>query len=139
MSKRKKYEPVLIFHMVDWHIALELAPKGGAVYLLTFPDGKQYVGQTTQLEKRMRGHAKFGAFTARDREIKTFSQVQQAIACAGVDNVRVDILEWNIRHKKLLVPKERAWILKLETLAPNGRHTDLPHSQACLSYMDSDL
>ena len=139
MSKRKKYQPILTFQLVDREIALKHAPNGGAIYLLTFPDGKQYVGKAGNLRKRMREHAGYAKLSTQKEHETHQTSMMLATANAGEDNVNVDILEWEISGTDALHSRERAWILRLKTLSPRGFNKSLPPARACLSYLDSNL
>lgn len=63
----------------------QLRKHKGWIYLLSFPQGMVYVGQTRKWERRMRGHAR-----ARDKD--DGHRVKHAIRKYGWRNVRVSVL-----------------------------------------------
>lgn len=82
------------------------------VYVLTFPNGKQYVGRTKKTaDVRFRNHV-------RDSQ-KSKMPVHRAIRKFGAENVKVAILadglSWSESAKV-----EIAWIAKLGTMMPGG-------------------
>lgn len=80
----------------------------GYIYRLTFPDGMQYVGQTVNLECRMRSHANGNKCP----------KVQEWKARFGWDSVRIEVLEM-VSHS-LLNEREIHLIRECGTLWPMG-------------------
>jgi len=80
----------------------------GIVYLLTAPDGKRYVGQTIDLEKRMAGYRRYGA--PRQRKL------HRAIIKHGWDSFAVAVLMWGVDGASGLNQAERAFIAMLGTI-----------------------
>jgi group I intron endonuclease len=78
----------------------------GYIYILTFPNGKEYVGQTTNLKSRYKTHCK-----------KSRSVVDKAIKKYGWDNIRVIELEC---QDELLDKVEIETIKLKNSLVPNG-------------------
>jgi hypothetical protein len=78
------------------------------VYLLTFPDGKKYVGITRDLKRRMLSHEKG----------KT-QHVHKAIQESGWENVKREVLATHTCLETIL-DLEEAYILTHNTLKPNG-------------------
>lgn len=80
------------------------------IYIFTFPNGKQYIGQTTNLTSRYRSH--------RSRK-KTY--IGRAIQKYGWKNILIDEIEC---PEKFLDEIEQVWIKNFGTLAPNGYNLD---------------
>lgn len=91
---------------------ISLTHEGGVVYLLTSPSGKQYVGQTWEFEKRM--HAYEHKASASQRVL------YNAIVKYGWENFTVTIIKRDIQTQDAMDATEDAFILMLDTLAPNG-------------------
>lgn len=91
----------------------------GAIYAITnLVNGKQYVGlTTTSLEERWKRHLE-------QVPRKNASLIHKAIAEFGKDSFTLEQLD-NASSIKELRLKEREWILKLNTLAPNGYNVTL--------------
>ena len=83
------------------------------IYCITFPNGKQYVGQT-----KRKFNIRINQHRMDMRRVK--SCLYNAFKKYGFNNVEWDILEDNIETKEDLNNKEIFWIEKLKTLAPNG-------------------
>ena len=81
------------------------------VYALTFPNGKKYIGATTNLKKRWIEHVGSSS--------KTNRRVSQAIKEFGKDSVKVEILS---HHSSITeaYQGEIAAIAELKTFAPDG-------------------
>lgn len=80
------------------------------IYLLTnLINGKQYVGQTIQQLR----------FRIYDHKLKKKFYIGQAIDKYGLENFKIEILE-ECSTKEQLDERERYWIAKLNTKAPNG-------------------
>jgi len=84
----------------------------GVVYLLTSPSGKQYVGQSWNYEKRMLDYRRGGC--------KKQRLLYNAIQKYGWENFTCVIIAQGIQTQDALDATERAFILLLDTLAPNG-------------------
>lgn len=91
----------------------------GVIYVITsLVNGKQYVGlTTTSLKERWQRHLE-------QIPRKNASLIHQAIAQDGESNFTLELLDNAASIKELRV-KEREWILKLNTLAPNGYNVTL--------------
>jgi group I intron endonuclease len=81
----------------------------GIVYLFTSPSGKGYVGQTIDLNERLKGHKKKGS---------NCTLLKRAINKYGFENMKFKIIE-KVSYDAL-DEREYYWIDELNTLAPNG-------------------
>jgi hypothetical protein len=92
----------------------KLSYSNGVIYLVTnLVDGKQYVGlTTTSLDERWGRHLE-------QVLRKDASLVHKAIASFGKENFTIQAID-SASSPKELRTKEREWIKKLNTLAPNG-------------------
>ena len=84
-------------------------------------NGKQYIGQTTNLENRKRQHIQDTIHQHKGHEVA----YQQPIHCAmrkyGVDNFDIEVLEIiNTEDWEKVNTLESEYIKKYNTLAPNG-------------------
>lgn len=90
---------------------------GGMIYMMVFPNGKQYVGLTTEgLRTRMRKHRA----DARRLDKPTKPVVHKALLKYGFENVNVSVLESNIRSDDLLKLREQYYVKRFNTLRPAG-------------------
>jgi group I intron endonuclease len=78
----------------------------GTIYIFTFPNNKQYVGQSINLANRYKTH-KNGKEQVVDRAIKKY----------GWNNVLKDEIEC---PEEFLDEVETTWIKNFNTLSPNG-------------------
>jgi group I intron endonuclease len=86
-------------------------PKGAAcLYKITFPNGKVYIGVTSDFERRMRAHAKSG--------ITPLHPVNRAVAKFGWENVKTQILA--IGPQEYIYDLESLAILNFVSLVPYG-------------------
>ncbi|WP_445634579.1 Putative excinuclease ABC subunit C [Nostoc sp. DSM 114161] len=92
----------------------KLSYSNGVVYLIAnLIDGKQYIGlTTTTLDERWKGHLE-------QVLRKDASLLHKAIASFGKENFTIEVIDSACSPKELRA-KEREWIEKLNTLAPNG-------------------
>jgi len=88
------------------------ATDNGVIYLLTSPSGKQYVGQSWDYETRMVQYSRGGR--------KEQRVLQNAIRKYGWENFTATIIMQGIQTQDALDKTEDAFILLLDTLAPNG-------------------
>jgi group I intron endonuclease len=89
------------------------------VYKATFPNGKSYIGQTSQkFNTRKRGHI----FASKNLNASYDYNVifHQAIRKYGEDNIQWTILEDGITDSVILDDREIYWVSKLNTKTPNG-------------------
>ena len=82
----------------------------GIIYIFTFPNGKQYVGQTVDTIKRFSSHRK-----------RTGQVVDNAIQKYSWKNVKKELL---FCHDEYLDWMEEEWIRELNSLAPDGYNLD---------------
>lgn len=89
----------------------------GVVYLVTHKEtGKQYVGLTTQnFKSRWKGHIE----NAAKDSIKSEHSLHAAIRKFGQTAFTIEVIDHGPMNHDLGI-KERSWIKKLNTLAPNG-------------------
>ena len=87
------------------------------IYKLTAPNGKCYIGQSIDLDRRLRDYA--------NRVVKGQRHLHRAVKKYGWDNFKVEIL-WRTKHPEryrnlnvLLDTLEIAWIKKFDSVA-NG-------------------
>jgi len=86
----------------------------GYIYSITNKiNGKQYIGQTVNYERRVIDHKYYSK-----KEIKYRSAIYDAMKKYGVDNFEFTIIETCDAEE--LDVKEQEWIAKLNTLVPNG-------------------
>lgn len=90
----------------------EIESKGGIVYLLTSPSGKQYVGQTWNLHKRVLEY--------KNRHARGQDALHNAIVKYGWDNFSVAIIACGIQTQDALDKTEIAFIALLGTMKPAG-------------------
>ena len=91
-------------------MAEETSEKTGVIYMLIFPSGKKYIGQTIRtFEKRFKEHCDINS------EYKALSN---AIKKYGVDNIKSEILINT--YAKYLDKYEIAFIAEYNTMCPNG-------------------
>ena len=86
-----------------------------AIYVLTSPSGKQYVGQTQDFCKRIKAHE----YATKYRDTPLY----QAIRKYGWQNFDKRIVANNLTAEDVDC-HERHWIQRLNTLAPNGYNLD---------------
>ena len=89
-----------------------LTHEGGAVYLLTAPSGKRYIGQSWNLEKRM-AYYRRGACSGQPA-------IQAAIAKHGWGAFTVAVVAQGFQSQGALDAAEDAFIIMLDTLTPGG-------------------
>lgn len=95
------------------------------VYLLTDPNGKQYVGKTKgSLEKRWKG----------GKGYKEQPDLHNAIFHMGWDNFTKEVLFTGLSYKEACV-REKLMIAKYHTMAPNGynRQTGGDFGYSCIN------
>ena len=81
----------------------------GIVYLFTSPSGKGYVGQTIDLNERLKAHKNKGS---------RCTLLKRAINKYGFENMKFKIIE-KVSYDAL-DEREYYWIDELNTLTPNG-------------------
>lgn len=52
---------------IDWKDEIKKYPRSAGVYIMTFPNGKKYIGQTVNFQERIKGHFS-GLFGNRESE-----------------------------------------------------------------------
>jgi len=96
---------------------ISISRQDGAIYLLTSPSGKQYVGQSWDYEKRMANY--------RRGRCKGQPALYNAIAKHGWDNFAAVALVVGIETQEALDATEKAFIALLCTVSPHGYNLKL--------------
>jgi len=91
---------------------MKTSTESGVVYLLTSPSGKQYVGQSWEFETRMSRY--------RLNKPQHHHVINHAIDKYGWNNFTATIIAQGIETQDALDATEDAFIMLLNTLAPNG-------------------
>ena len=93
----------------------------GFIYMYTAPNGKRYVGQTVQLEKRMMQHST----QALNPNCASYDcAFHRAIRKYGIENFKFEILEENI-PRTMLDEREIYWINEMNSFGKNGYNLTL--------------
>lgn len=94
--------------MVSTPLRSEDVPPCCCIYRIVHADGKQYVGQTQNLRRRLKEHARAANQTL----------ISRAIRKHGADSFIAEILE--MCDPADLDAKEKSWIDRLASMAPDG-------------------
>ena len=120
MGAHKEYALQRKIELASYVGTVENPPKetglGYCIYMLSFHNGKQYIGLTTEsVYDRMRKHRADSR-----RTDKSKSLIQRALIKYGFKNVSVTILQNEITCREHLKQEEQRFIAYYNTLRPNG-------------------
>lgn len=91
------------------------------IYCYTSPSGKKYIGQAKNFIKRHKGHISI----SNNVNSRAYNhQFHKAIRKYGIENFKIDILEYNIKTKQELNEKEKFYISLYDTFR-NGYNSTL--------------